>query len=454
MTGSAKRRTAAITPVVNAVRVVVVLGAIVLLNAIGQLQGGNRGFLLAAIGGLVLVAILVVFVTYLQWSRLQYWFDDDGDLRVQSGVLQHRERRLQLSRLQSVEVMQPLLARVFGMAEVRVEVAGSGDSRITLSYLTLPDAQALRAETLARAAGVRHDAGEAPESVLVQVPTSVLLWSSVLTSGVWATAFAVVAFVIVLSVLAGPAGAIGPLFLLLIPLGVGFARFSSYFNFTVAESPDGLRTRCGLLGVQAHTIPPGRVASLEFVEPLLWRPFGWVAVRLTVAGVRADSDEGTSAANTLLPVSTWPVATDLVHRFFAGLDIHGFPMTPSPPQARWRAPLQRRNLGLGSDGVMMGTRRGWLTRRTTFTPHARVQSVRLTRGPWEKALGLASVHADIVPGPIKVTGLYRSQQDARNFALAEVERARIAGMTDSSVRWGLAPGNESGDGPTPDESEG
>ena len=48
---------------------------------------------------------------YLAWTRLQFFYDDDGDLRITSGLLVRNERRVQLSRLQLVDVPQPLLAR-------------------------------------------------------------------------------------------------------------------------------------------------------------------------------------------------------------------------------------------------------------------------------------------------------------------------------------------------------
>lgn len=101
------------------------------------------------------------------YRRLAFWFDGDGDLRVQSGVIFQQERRLQLSRLQTVDINRPLVARVFGFAALRVEVAGAGDSRADLQYLTVSEADALRSEILARSAGLSHDVGEAPEAPLL-----------------------------------------------------------------------------------------------------------------------------------------------------------------------------------------------------------------------------------------------------------------------------------------------
>lgn len=434
--GTAKRRTAPITPLVHAVRIGAVLVAIAafqFLQSIGSLEVG--ALLAVAVGALVILAV-IGGISYLQWQRLEFWFDDDGDLRVSSGLLERKERRLQLSRLQSVDVVQPLLARVFGMAVLKVEVAGGGDSRISLSYLTIDDAHALRAETLARAAGVRPDAGEAPETVLVQVPSDVLLKAGLLNTSVWVTLVIELVVIVVVVITGGLAG-LGLLLALAIPLFTVFGFFASYFNFAVADSPDGLRTRFGLLGVQAHTIPPGRVASIEFVEPLLWRRQDWVQVRLTVAGSQSsDDDDNSGSASTLLPVATWPVANDVVARVLPGVDVHGFALAPVPETVRRRSPFQWRNLGLGADEHVVVTRRGWLTKRTTITPHARVQSVRLTQGPWERSLGLASIHFDVVPGPVRPVALHRPMGEAGRAIVAEVGHMRRATKSDHSLRWG------------------
>ena len=70
-----------------------------------------------------------------------------------------------------------------GRAELRLEVAGGGAAEGRLAYLSEDKARTLRAELLARAAGVRPDAPEAPEQVLVRVPVAALMTSLLLT--VW-----------------------------------------------------------------------------------------------------------------------------------------------------------------------------------------------------------------------------------------------------------------------------
>ena len=69
-------------------------------------------------------------------------------------------------------------------------------------------------------------------------------------------------------------------------------RVSTQYGFTVAQSPDGIRIRRGLLGTVAETIPCQRVQAVRMIEPLLWRPLHWCRLEVDVAGL---ARAGTSA---------------------------------------------------------------------------------------------------------------------------------------------------------------
>lgn len=445
------RRVHPVTPLVHGATAVPV--ALVALIAFGgqlaQRFGGSA--VLVGIVGSLLVGLLVAGLQFLAWQRLAYWFDADGDLRVDSGVLARNERRLQLSRLQSVDIVQPLVARIFSMAQVRVEVAGAGDSRVTLSYLTLGDAQALRNEVLARAAGLRHDAGEAPERVLVVVPTGDLVLSLLMRS-VTVLLLGLSAFLLVVAFMtAGAVGVLGALVTGGVPLFAVFAEFARYFNFTVAESPDGLRLRFGLLQAETRTVPPGRVQAVEYVEPLLWRRRGWVRVRLTVAGSGGGNDEST-VESVLLPVAPMDVARGIVAHVLPGVDVTAVPLRPTPDRSSRRSPVQWSRLAVGWDADVFVARRGRITRQLAIVPHVRTQSVRVTQGPWERWLGLASVHVDTAPGPVKVVGLHRDAAEARAIADEQADRARAARAAAPPQRWLAAPPPAAAPAPPPDPS--
>jgi putative membrane protein len=403
----------------------------------------GSGFLLAAIGAAVVVAGLVAGFSYLGWRRYTFWFDADGDLRIDQGVLTRTQTRVQLSRLQAVDVAQPLLARLVGLAEVRVDVAGTGESGARISFLTLADARALRSEVMARAAGVAVEAGEAPEQVLHVVPTPVLVKALLLRGST------VAAFVVTVVLVAGlviAEGASGLILLVLVggvPLFSVVGEFTRFFDFTVAVSPDGLRLRSGLLQTTAQTVPPGRVHALGLVEPWLWRRFGWVRVEVTLAATGAE-DGAESASGVLLPVGTRAEAHAIIERLMPGALSEDPDWRSAPLTARWRAPLQYRRLAVARTSTALLTRSGWLTWRTTWVPHGRTQSVTLRQGPWQRRLGLATVRVDTVPGRVAVVAEQQEASTARSYVDAQAEASARARAQDTTTRWMRPPGAPDG----------
>lgn len=426
-----RRRVHPITPVVNVISLLPAVVVFAFLIGPGLIT--SAAGVAAVIGLIVVFAVLLLGYQYLAYQRLAYWFDDAGDLRVQSGVLVHNERRLRLSRLQTVDIIRPLVARIFGFAAVRIEVAGAGDSRADLKYLAESDAQSLRNEILARSAGVRHDAGEAPEQPLLSVPTKDLLLSLLMRMTTVVLALVTVVIVVSNVVLSGWTG-LFTVFLYGIPLLVVFSEFSQLYNFTIAESPDGLRLRHGLLQTQSRTIPPGRVCAVEFVEPLLWRRRGWVRLMVTVAGLAQEKDDA-GTQSVLLPVAPRAVAEQLFARVMPGADPASVPMQSPVAAVRRRSPIQWRSLAGGTDSRIAVLRRGRITRRTAIVDHARVQSVRLTQGPWERWLGLTSVHLDLPPGRISAAWLHFGVDQAHELATTQVQHMRRARASDKSIKW-------------------
>src|SRR5204862_3887817 len=108
-------------------------------------------------------------------------------LELNHGVIVRHQRRARLDRLQAVDVVQPLVARIFGLAKLKLEVAGGSGSSIELSYLTDTQARQLRNHLLAAAAGLTYEtphAPEAPERGVAEVPVPRLILSLLLDVGV------------------------------------------------------------------------------------------------------------------------------------------------------------------------------------------------------------------------------------------------------------------------------
>jgi putative membrane protein len=226
-----------------------------------------------------------------------------------------------------------------------------------------------------------------------------------------------------------------PVFLLFgTPFFVVGGQFVNWFGFTVADSPDGLRLRFGLTSHRSQTVPPGRLQAVRLQRPVMWRRQGWVRVVVNVAGA-ASGENAEDRPSMLLPVAPEAVARAVLSRVLPGVDVLAIPLDPAPRRARWRAPLQHRRLAAGADDRVFVTRQGWLVPTWDVVPHARTQSVRVTQGPWQRRLGLASVHVDSTPGPVRITAAQRPAPLARSLAEDQVGRARRARAAADPDRW-------------------
>lgn len=386
---------------------------------------------------LPIIAVVGFGVGLASWWFTRYGFDGD-DLRIDSGIFQRRSRRVRLDRLQAVDVVRPLVGRLLGVSELRLEVAGGGSTEAPLAYLSADDALRLRAELLARAAGIDAETPEAPERVIHEVPLGRLVGSTVLSG----------AFVTGVVLLVGLGGAFlfssgeiaAGVLSAVLPgaIGVGLALWNQLvrnFGFVLAESPDGFRIRKGLLDIKAQTVPPGRVQGVALRQPLLWRPTGWVRLDVDVAGYSGTSGTVGNTSSTLLPVATYDEAVGVMRQALGGADPGAIALDPAPRRAAWLRPVGWRRMAYGADGRLIAVREGVLYRELTVVPHAKTQSVRLSQGPIQRRLGLATVHIDTTPGPVDATIRHRPQEQARRIVEEQSERARLARKADIPEQW-------------------
>ena len=110
-----------------------------------------------AAGALAAVAAVIAFLL-LRWWAKTYAVDRDG-VYLRSGILVKQLRVARLPRIQSVDVVHPLLGRVLGLGRLTVEVAGGSDSRVVIGYLSTVRLEELRDRILDLAAGAADAAG-------------------------------------------------------------------------------------------------------------------------------------------------------------------------------------------------------------------------------------------------------------------------------------------------------
>lgn len=448
------RRLHKVTPVLKGWKVLAV-GLALLTQQRGDdlLAGGDgpgRTEVLVTVGLLATLAIGGVVFAALSWRMTRYRVDGDV-LQLHSGVLFRQQRQARLDRLQAVDVVQPLLGRMFGLSELKLEVAGGAGSDIKLSYLEDDAAQRLRNVLLARSAGVVYEgqeAPQAPEDELVVVPVDRLLLSLVRSAGTVALVVGVVA--VTVAALFQPGVLVG-----LIPMALGvvsgyWGRFSRGFGFRVAASPDGLRLRHGLVESRAQTVPPGRVQAVQMTQTLLWRGKDWWRLQVNVAGYGAGADGSESVETVLLPVATRQEAFAVLSRVLPDLGTddpagllaaamsgsspdQGFVVAPE--RARWLDPVAWRRHGIAVTSRVLVMRSGRLTRRAVLVPHERTQSLGLVQGPLQRRFAVATLVAHSTPGPVSPTVEHLDQHVAAELLHAQADRARQARAASGPERW-------------------
>ncbi len=157
--GYAWRRMHPVTPLLRGWKII----AAVLIIASTQLTGDVRGAArllggdgwVVLLGGFVAIALVAVAWSFVSWRVTRYAVTDEA-VHLRQGIVFRQQRQARLDRLQAIDVVQPLLARLVGLSELRLEVAGGAGSRVSLAFLRESEADALRAELLALAAGLRR----------------------------------------------------------------------------------------------------------------------------------------------------------------------------------------------------------------------------------------------------------------------------------------------------------
>ncbi|MDQ1293871.1 MAG: putative rane protein [Actinomycetota bacterium] len=426
-------------------------------------EGGEGTFLLDIIGheagliGLILpvVVLVVIGLSVLVWRFMRYRVGTES-LEIHTGVLFRQHRSARLDRIQAVDVVQPLVARAVGLARLRVEVAGGSDSKIDLSYLTETQAHQLRAELLARAAGVRfegHEAPEAPELHHLEVPAPRLISSLFLSVPTVLLVLGLVlmaAMAITIRTIAPLMGVIPALIMLGSLL---WDRFSHGFAFRVSTSPDGLRLRHGLLEQQAQTVPPGRIQALRVSQPFLWRRRDWWRIQMIIAGYGLDSSGPSQALNVLLPVGTRAETLGVLAMALPDLGDTG-PDTPRevveagmtetttdrgfvtvPQKARFLDPVGWQRGGFRFTGNILLVRHGRFHRTLDLVPHARTQSCGVKQGPVQRRLGLSTFTVHTTPGSFTVEAEHLYPHVCAQLLDEQVRRARLARSVAGPERW-------------------
>lgn len=386
------------------------------------ITGEHRGEALRdtalALAGFIAVCAVVWLVSGLWWRRMGYRLGAE-ELSLRRGLLSVQLRTARYDRTQAVDVVEPVIARLFRLAAVRVETAGGQSSVIEIAYLKKSDAEALRDDILARVHGAptpaatdtdidataadatsaHTPAATAEEPALVpEIPIA----RSLIAAALRTSTLFLVGFLILVVVTRLPLSTALPILVGLIP-NVWNVLDSSW-RYTARTDGEVLNITYGLADRRRQSIRLDRIHAVQITQPFLWRPLGWYEVRVSVAGYGASASGKASGSTRILPVGTLAQARQF-------LPADAAPTYASPARAKWVSPLDYRQQTVALTGDYVIVRNGRLNRRVKAIHTSHIQELTYRRGPISQALGLATVDLDLVQGPVRMA--------ARNLTLAD-----------------------------------
>ena len=441
----------------------------------------DNGYALPIIGAIIGGLLLTIALFYISW-RMHTFRITDELVEVKSGVVFRTHRRGRLDRIQGINIVRPLFARLFGAAKLEVTVAGQ-DANVPLAYLGSAAADDLRQEILRLASGTQQataaasataaagatagvsgvlgqrvnellapelDPNAAPPQSVVQMHPGRLVGSVVLSS----TTIFLILFVVAACVSIAITGEFFFLFGA-VPAVIGMgsfyvSRITKSLRYSIASTRDGVRVGFGLLTTSNETLPPGRIHAVQVNQPLLWRPFGWWEIKINRASHSSTEGAAGQANTTILPVGSMadvrkvlelvlptivdPESIALLERGLTsrGGD-DGFVNSPSRARIlRWFS-WRRNGFAVTEDSVLL--RRGAIFRELIVVPQARMQSIALSQGPLLRRMRLAEVRLHTVAGPVAARlGAIDEDEAVAFFGQAAAEAVR-AGVSDTSHRW-------------------
>ena len=412
-------------------------------------KSGLSGALLAAAA----LGVLLLGAKWLAWRRFRYGVGT-SEIVIESGVLHRNRRSISFDRVQDVDIERTFLARLFGLAKVRIETGAGGKDEGLLDSVSLAEAHRLRETVRAwRTDGVPAAAAEAAEISASQilfamdVPRVLLLglfsFSLVYIAGLFALLQTFDRFLpfdiydparwvgLVGDYLPHrwTAGAIAGVLLVAALLGIaaGVLRtLARDYGFRLTMEGDRLRREQGLLTRSEAVIARRRVQLAQVSGGPLRALFGWSGLSFQTLGAGTDRGGHQSAAPfatraeiegvlaqvpplrlppppELARVSRRHILRSSASRLAPALiAILALSLWERPalfllallPLLAVAAALDRGHHRYALAGDLLFVARGVWRRRLWLVPLGNVQSLSLSRGLLQRRLGLATLAID------------------------------------------------------------
>jgi len=397
-----------------------------------------------------IAAAALIFFSWLSWYRFKYGVGAH-EIVIEKGLLNRSRRSIPFDRIQDVDIERGPLARLFGLAKLKIETGAGGKDEGALDSVSVAEAERLRTALRHRGATIdaSDDAAAAPRvpPIFAMDIGRVLLsglfnFSLVFIAGLYAALqplqnilpFTIEDFALwlgftedrLLSGAALPIIAAGLVLAGLLGVIAGVARtLARDYGFTLTLEPEGLRRVRGLF-TRTEVMIPRRRVQLGLIESgPLRRRLGWLTLNVqTLSGESKDKgrqalaplateaeivpilsaigDLALPGDGAFVPVSRRHVLKGIVYNLppAIGVSIAGLFFPPAWlllllfPLTVVGTILERRTHGYRLAGGLLHVRRGWWKQRLWIVPVKRAQTISVSRDWLQRRLGLATLLVD------------------------------------------------------------
>jgi putative membrane protein len=413
------------------------------LFAVALLGGG---FDAAALGRGALFAVLGVAAAtvlgYWRWSTTTWRVSDDG-IHYRRGLVSIKETDVPLSRIQSLDLEQGPVQRLFGVNALHVQTGGGGArGEIVLEALGPDDVRALRELV----AGRRREVEE-PYPVVERRLTRAGLLVAALTSGQIAVLLPVLAGAGQLAQTVvgddpsavrvelngvGEVVLVGAALLAVAWLLSVLGAVVAFAGFTASRDNGRLRIRRGLVQRRDATLPVERVRAVEVVEGVLRRPFGLATLRIEVIGHAKEP----TAAQTVFPLLRLTDVRPFLDRLLPELADDLGELAPPPRRAlrRYVLPPAAPVLAVGAVAWALTPAGPWALLATV--PAAAYGAARFRAAGWRLEGGRLAVRSLLLAR----TTVLAPAAHRESHAIAQNLLQRQADLADIEVAFGKSTG--------------
>ncbi|MGM0877275.1 MAG: PH domain-containing protein [Bacillota bacterium] len=273
--------------------------------------GNNDGFELFFIIGAVSLFVIVVITSFLDWWKFTYWLED-GELRIEHGVIIKKKRYIPIERIQTINISAGIIQQIFRLVKVQIETAGSGmEAEAVLTAIKKQEADRIQKaisrykQDLSKPSEVQNEEKH-PLPTYKMEPKDLFVAAST-SSGIGVILSAIVAFLSqfdefipyddIINRFEFLSNASFTLYAVLVFIAFFIAWILSiigvllkYAYFTVIKDGEEIKVSRGIFEKHHISIPISRIQAIRIVQNPLRQLLGYTTVYIESAGGGAADD--------------------------------------------------------------------------------------------------------------------------------------------------------------------